>query len=525
MTVKTLSGLLLGALVLGSCSFNSGDYDVKGVEATPTVAVPLAFGSLSVQDLLNEADSTYIKVKPDGLVFINYDQELATQSIHDLIDIPNIANLTTVLNVPGGNYPPSSSDVTSTAVSRVVDMGINPEQLTEISFTGGLLNYNMNLSPSNPNFLFAVQISIPEFQSKTTGQGLLQTVSNTGTIDLSGYVFKSAAPNKFNLTLTLIIRKNTNSVNVANGSQLSVGLSFTGMKFGYIKGFFGDQVANPAAQTLDIGAFGTSLLNGATVSFAAPVVSLNVVNDYGVPLQVVFNKLEARKPGSVLPMQTTPASPITVNSPAQLGQSATTSVTVNNVNALLDFAPTQFYYDVTGHINAGLSSGTNFMADTSKMHVNLHVEVPLYGKASGIVLADTVAIDLGSIDQSKVETAALKTLVNNQLPLNVAVQVYLTDANYVLLDSLLTPAQSSIIPASTVNASGELQSAGQSDQLIQLDKDKVAKLFTAKYVIVKGRLSTSKDAGGNQVNVKFLTSYKLDVKLGLQAGLKAVVDF
>jgi hypothetical protein len=518
----SLAGL---SIALYSCTVNSNDYNVKGLEANPTMALPLAYGNLSISDLLKKQDSSYIKTKPDGLVYLSYDQLLKSQDIRNLISIPNISSFNTPLSVPPGSYPPASNDIVSTTITKVVNMGITPEALTEISFKSGTLSYNMSMSPNNPNFKYAALISIPEFVSKTGGAPLSQEVSGTGTIQLSNYIFKSATANKFNLTLTLIIKKTTNTVVIGAGTNINVNVGFAGMDFDYIKGFFGDQTVTTTPQTLDIQAFGTTLSNGATVSFAQPVVNLNVINDYGVPLEVSFLKLEARKQGSSLAMQTNPASPISINQPGTLGTSATTSVAVSNVQALINFAPTQFYYQASGRINKGLVTGSNFMADTSKMRVQLHVEIPLYGKASNIVLADTVDVSLSDVDQSKVESAALKALVTNELPLDASLQFYLTDQNYHVLDSLLSPTQTNIVKGSSVTSSGDLQTAGVYDQLIDLDPAKVQKIFNAKKIIVKAKMNTSKDASGAQVDVKFKSTYKIDIKLGLQVKIKLSATF
>jgi hypothetical protein len=513
------------SLVVFSCSLNNNDYTIKGLQANPTMAVPLAYGDLSVSDLLKKQDSAYVKIKPDGLVYLSYDQLLKSQDIRNLITIPNINTISTPLAVPPASYPPAPNDITSTTVNKIVNMGISPEALTEISFKSGSLSYTMNLAPNNPNFKYAAVISIPEFVSKAGSVPFSQEVTGSGTLQLSNYIFKSATANKFTLKLTLIIKKTNTTVVIGPGTALNVNVSFGGMDFDYIKGFFGDQQMTTPAQSLPIQAFGTSLSNGASVSFAQPLVTLNVTNDYGVPLAVTFLKLEARKQGSVLAMQTTPGNPISINQPASLGTSALTTVQVNNVQALINFAPTEFYYQASGHINKGLVAGNNFMADTSKMRVQLHVEIPLYGKASNIVLADTIDASLSDIDQSKVESASLKALVNNQLPLDAAIQFYLADQNYHVLDSLLTTAQTNFVKGSTVNASGDLQTPGVFDQLIALDPAKVSKIFSSKKIIVKAKMNTSKDATGASVNVKFNSAYKIDIKLGLQVKLKISATF
>ncbi len=292
-----------------------------------------------------------------------------------------------------------------------------------------------------------------------------------------------------------------------------------GIDFNYIKGFFGDQTASIPADTVDVGAFGNSL-DASNVSFAQPQIILEVVNDNGVPCEVDFTKFEARNGTQSLAVILNPSNPISVAYPTKIGTSAKTSVSVVNVKELLDFAPTQFYYKVNARINKGLTAGSNFLADTSKLRVSLNVEVPLYGHASNINLMDTIKIDLGDFDVSNVNSAFLKTKIVNELPLDAKVQFYMTDDKYKILDSLLAPSQTSIIKGSTVTASGDLQSPGIFDQLIQLEKAKVDKIFSAKYIIIKAAMNTSKDSNGAFPDVKFKSQYKIKVDLGLLANLK-----
>ncbi len=521
--------LLLSLFIIGSiisCTINDRDFQIKGVQADPTLVAPIASGDLSILDILSGQDSALIKVTSDGLLYLDYDTTLITQDIRKLIDIPSVNNLTTAVAVPPGTYPANPSDYTSTVVTKIVDMGISPEKLTEIAFKSGLLTYSMSLSPANSKFLYAVLISIPEFISNTTGLGFSQEVAGTNTIQLSGYTFKSATANKFTLKLTLIIKKNSQSATVVAGSNLNVNLSFTGMDFNYIKGFFGDQIANPPGQTIEVPSIGTTFhSSSATVSFAQPTIDFFVISDYGVPLAVTFTSLEARKQGSVLAMQTNPSSPIPITAPSTLGMSATTQVSVTNVKPVVDFKPTSFYYKVSGHINTGLSSGNNFMADTSKMRVRMHVQIPMYGKASNITLADTIDLDLGDVDQSKIDSASLKVNISNQLPLDANVQFILLDGNDIFIDSLLTASQTSIVKGSTVDANGELVTPGVVKKSIPLDLNRISKIFKAKKVIMKAKLNTSKNANGVAVDVKFKSQYKINVKLGLRTTIKLNANF
>ncbi|GHN00839.1 hypothetical protein WSM22_23280 [Cytophagales bacterium WSM2-2] len=511
-------------VILFSCGniINDKEYNLDSIRLAPQLAVPLAFGSLRIKDILNNADSQYVKVYSDGLVFLSYSQTLKSADIRNLVTMPN-QSLTRTFALPAGILPPTPKDFRSDSIVQVIDLGLTPEKLSEILFKSGTINYSTSLSPANPNFKYEIAIALPDFTSTATSTTFSQKVSGNGSFSLQNYdaVLNN---NQFNLKLVLIIKQNPSAVTIVPGSTINMNISFTGMDFSYIKGFFGDQSVNVAPETLEIGTFNTSF-DGANISFAQPKINFTVTNDYGVPLTVIFQTLEARKPGASLPVQINPVSPVQVATPSTLGGSAQTTVSVTNASQLLNFAPTQFYYAAGARINAGLSSANplNFMADTSKFRVNLGVEVPLYGHASNIILADTAEIDLSDIDQSKIDKAFLKVKVSNEIPLDANVQFYLTDANYNLIDVLLTPSQTAIIPGSKVDANGDLLTPGVFDQLLEIDAARVNKVFTAKKIIIRGTVTTSKDANGNFPDVKFRSQYKMNVNLGLKANLKIAV--
>ncbi len=516
-----LSFLLLVAL---SCSdiLNTDEYEIKKLQATPSYDLPLAFGDLSINDLLSEEESANIKVDADGLVYLLYEQTLKSQDIRDLLQFPN-KSLNKTVPVPGGVIPASASEQNYASISTTEDFSFNPEKLTEIKFKGTILNVSVNLTPANSNFNFEVQVKLANF--KNNGVALDRRISlGTTAIPLADYV-ATLNDNKFPLEIAVIVKPHNNPITVLP-SNVTVSLSFSAIDFQYVKGFFGDQAAiNIPAESIDVSLFG-STLNNATVSFAQPKLSFNVSNDYGIPTKVTFNPLEARKKnGLKLPLVITPSSPVSINVPASLGQSAITDVTVNNTKQLIDFAPDQFYYKVSARINEGLTTGINFCADTSKIRVSMKAEIPLYGKASNIVLADTVSIDLSDVKDSNIESGAIKANINNQLPLDAFIQLYLTDDKLVIFDSLFTIAQTAIVKASSVNATGELAAPGLTTNLeIPVPKEKLNKLFDAKNLIIKARLNTTRNANGTQPDVKFKSNYIMKVNFGLRATFKLEAD-
>ena len=107
----------------------------------------------------------------------------------------------------------------------------------------------------------------------------------------------------------------------------------------------------------------------------------------------------------------------------------------------------------------------------------------------------------------------------NQMPLDVYLQLYLADKNYVIQDSLFTTNQTYFVKSSTVTASGDLQTAGTTSSQLDLSTAKLNKLFSSNYLIVRSKLNTTKDANGSLLNVKFKSTYKLKLSVGLNAKL------
>lgn len=518
--VKWSMSVMAIILASASCSdlFNSHDYDVKGVKASPAFDFPLAYGSLVIQDLLAKADQAKIKVDQDGLVYLLYDQTLKSQGIGDLIAFPS-KNLNTMLIVPGGSLPPNNAEVKYATLSATEDFGFSPEKLTEIQFKSTMLNVTASSVPFIPNL--EIEISFSAF--KLNGVPFvkrfsLNSPSSLPAVDLSNYV-GSLDNNQFPIDISVYVKPHAGT-QVIPASTITIDLNFNGIDYRYVKGFFGDQTNNSIpGDTINFKAFGSSL-SKANVSFADPQLSFTVSNDYGIPIEITFNPLSARKGGGAqLNVILNPANPISVNAPAQLGQSANTNVSITNAKQLIDFVPDQLYYKLSARINKGSTSGNNFCADTSKIRVNFNAKIPLYARASDIILADTFAIDLSNSKNSNIESSSILAKVTNEMPLDAFIQLYLANDKAIIYDSLFTT-QTAIVKASSVNAQGELQSATVSEQTIPIPQEKLNEIFDAKKIIVKAKMNTTKDANGNLVDVKFKAAYKMTVNFGLKIKLK-----
>lgn len=514
MRIKSIIAIVL--LFLASC-VDESEYQLSDVSLTPTMALPLAFGDLGLVQILSNEDSSYLKVYEDGLLYLYYAQTFPSSDVRDLFEVPDNQS-TPYFSLPAGTLPASSSTTLFGTVNKIVDFNLNPEKLSEMLLKGGTFDHAIALSvPTSPNLPFEVILTLTDVKHAQTQVPLTFTAgAGSGSHSLDNYLI-TMDQNKFNVKLDLYIKPHAATF-IPAGTRVNCQMTFHDMDFAYIKGFLGDQTATIPLQTIPLTVFSSSLKD-ASVSFVAPSIHMTIVNDHGVPVEATFTKLEAKKPGSTLALAINPTSPVNITYPVIMGAETTTDIAITNANAIISFNPTQLDYSANVRINKGLTSGSNFLADSSRLKVTLATEVPLYGKASGIQMVDTLDIDLGDMEESEVSTASLKFKVANEMPLDANMQIYFSDESYTVLDSLFRPNQTLVVKASHVSANGELETVGNSELVLTLDPEKITKLFNSKFLIVRCVLNTAKDENGVLLNVKFKSSYRLKLNVGLLAKL------
>lgn len=511
MLFRVLSFLLV--LSLASCLDNK-DYDLNSLTINPTMALPIATGEMTMMDLVSNKDSAYLKTYPDGLLYFSYPKVFPSTQLKSLFVIPT-KNSTSEFTLPPGTLPASGVNTTLGTITPQVDFGLSPQKLTEILLKGGSLNYSISQSqPTTPALPLEVIVTLTDVVNKSTQVPLTFTAGiGSGTKPLKDYLMRMIA-NKFNVKFDLVVKAHA-ATYVPTNTKVSILLSFAGLDFSYIKGFLGDQTVSLPQQTIPITVFSTSL-NKSKVSFVQPKITLSVDDYYGVPCEITLSKLQAEKPGSSLPLQITPASPFNLNIPTLIGNFSNTSLTVTNAGPVVNFAPTQLVYAGSIRINKGLTSGTNFLTD-STLRVTLNTEVPLYGSASGVTMLDTMDLDFGEQNSYSVSSSTMKVTTLNEMPLDGYIQIYLMDKGKHITDSIFTPNQTYLVKASTVDSNGELQKASSGETKLDISTDKVNKVFASKYLVVKANLSTARDTNGVLLNVKFKSSYKLKINVGLLA--------
>jgi len=508
----------LSLVALFAC-VDLSDYDVDRIDATPSLALPLISGRFTLNDLLDKADPSIVKVYPDGLIYFAYQKDMKTGAVGDLFSVPDMSS-SFAFSVPGGILPPTSQDIKLDSVTYTIDFAMDPRKIDEIGIQLGDLAYA--ITSSLPSLNYEVQVLVPTLKSGSQVP-FNSIMKGTGIASLNSYSLVMDE-NKLDVKVVLILKKHTSALVIPPGTTINGQLTFEKIDFRYLKGFLGETTTGIPETAVEMGDFG-DLFSGAVISLAQPKVSLTITNEYGLPVVGEFPVLEGRKEGAPpLPLVLNPPGPINLQYPTVMGSSAQTVVSFTNIGELLSYAPSSLHFQASASVNKGLTSGNNFVIDTSAIKMRLDIEVPLFGHATGLTIQDTLDIDLSQSDDSQVTKASLKLKITNELPLDGTVQFILTDDKYKVLDVLLTESQKTILRGSKVAATGDLVTPGLYDQKIEISQEKADKVFEAKHIIVVLSFQTSRDASGNAQNVKFKANYGVDIRAGILVDLKLKIN-
>ena len=149
--------------------------------------------------------------------------------------------------------------------------------------------------------------------------------------------------------------------------------------------------------------------------------------------------------GSTMELTFDGINPFEIGAPSidQIGDSVVTEININNTNSnideLLASAPSTITYDIIGRTVYKSINDEHFIQDRSVMELELEFVLPLHLKTSGYALSDTIDFELfgeDGIDPEMIKFLQIDVGTDNGLPIEFELQLYFTDQNYIVLDSL-----------------------------------------------------------------------------------------
>ncbi|NJN78536.1 MAG: hypothetical protein HC803_09625 [Saprospiraceae bacterium] len=349
----------MSVLILGSCK------NPQLIDTSPEFAIPLINSSLSIEDVLDHANTgDIVQVDGNNFITLTYSEKVLSIDTVSLVKVPafSIPQLLTTQTVP-------TSFPTNFRVDRIT---VKNSKLY-VSFEANALT------------AFTVNLTISSIKQGNTQLSHTMNVSNpSGTIpfmfqdsvDISGYditfqngTFSSQYTAKDNATNLPVVLSNFI-------------LNFPKIDYTYIEGYFGKRNFSLPVEQLSLGLF--EQWKSGQVTFTDPKFRFKFENSYGFPLYVDFDTLQAitRDAGNIDISITGFDDGIDLNYPAlnEVGQVKTSNVSFdkNNSNIInvLQQVPYGLKYQFSGAANRlGDSTSTGFATDASKITMTVIAEI------------------------------------------------------------------------------------------------------------------------------------------------------
>ncbi len=513
---KYLSFFIMFCLFAMSGCKNFNDIEnAEIVSGDAEFAIPLFSSSNTLQDLLEEFDNqTTIEIAPDGLITLRYEGDITSRTSHEII-ADALDDLQNLIPVP----------------DTLFELPFESPKELEVDFA--------TFSKGEVCFAFAHQTdTIKEITIK-----ILQADDN-GEVLTIHKVFdepkRSVLPPQFPVDLTGVnllpengslflwyeaINTNGDKVkfNLGNDPPDVLALQMKDIDFSYIEGYLGNHIHPGDRDTIEIDFF-ENWIEG-DVYFDDPKVWVNVENSFGIPTESVINIFRVHtadgQAKDLVSDFLLPGEGIVFNYPDlnHVGQTFSTTFPFDrdnsNIAEILGSRPVALDYEVDALTNPDtLTDIRGFLTDSSYYRVQVEVELPIHGTATGFGAIDTFDIDLNGYDD--IDWAEFKVVAENEIPLDIDMQFYFTDDNGVVLDSLFDGRQK-VIQAAPVDNEGIVIEKLKAETFAMLDAPRFDNVRSASQIILHAYFSTYNEG---QTSVKVFNTQEVEIRMGMKLGTK-----
>lgn len=514
-------------IVLTGCKKMEFDKIASGAW-NPNLAVPLAHSSFNVYDILaqNNPDELVVINPATGAIALSYKSDLAIFEASSIVSIEAQSvqsNLSLAeLGLSSiGSLTGTISDNNSKIIEIATENGI---ELHSMHINNGLLTIQVSTHLKHD---VTINLTFPEV--KKSGVPLTKTIqlnyngslpqTAVTQVDLNNsdadFTLGNTDVNKLAILINTTISGTGNEV--SGSESISFDFQFSSLDYQHVKGYFGQNNIGNVADSILLRIFQNA--TEGYFEFTNPSVNFFINNDMQVPSQINFHDLKTinTQNGQELSLVGYPST-VNINSPTSMGQSASTTWTLNtsntqNLNTIITPTPKFFNFDVSATINpSGNPNEVNIIERDDRLTLSAEVSLPLEGLAYGFRLIDTVDFNLVE-DPSNIESVLLRLYVNNGFPVQFVTDIIFADENYIPVFSVFTSPKV-VVASATVDGQGKVNQNTEKITDALLTPAQIAQLGNVKYILINGVAQTLNALNGQIV--KFFDTYKLDLKLSTQ---------
>ncbi len=533
VSLKYLFFLLAAGFIAVSCIKEEIDLDKISDKMywNPKVGIPVAYSTLSLEDLIESIDSEQM-IKSDSTKFLTlvYSDRILSNTAAAIMKFDDQqfgeAIFASQLGIPAA---PTQNPIVFTKPNSYPFTMSHGEIIDSLLIKTGTLSFNISSTYKHQGKLI---IEIPQLKKNnkafkdsvniTTSDGTFATVTN---FNVAGYKLALEHPNvtdnqmSFNYTVKLI----NSGAGVTAGDRIGITIDFTNIAFSSLFGYLGNRQLINTLSEFSFPIFGE--VSQPNLKFANPSIKIKSRSSFGLPANVELYNVEAinAKDNKTIPLTfSTGTNPFNIKSPQTIGGYANDSVIFNknttNLFTALEIGPNKIKYGIRSFANPA-GKTLNYVTDSSKLTVDLDVELPLDLGCSKVEFKDTMDLDLSQVEdlEDKVKSLLLRTSFENGMPIDLNLQVYFLTETYQHVDTLFAAGSDNTIKSGELNQAGKVIKPTRKILDSQFSKTEIEKLKTVRNAIVKANIATT---GGGTTYVKFYSNYTLKVTFGVQTELE-----
>lgn len=542
--------LLLFVGALNSCVEDTV-YDLDNIDESINVkyelAAPVATSTFAIEEVLEQyVDEIVLHEEADGLLYFDYvsgvkNINFPTPSIREastkFIFKNEDSDIPTPISISGGS-------VFEVARSKDAMVAVSNGGVDTIYFASGNLEMTLQsgyVTTSSVSETFVV--TIPNLTKN--GVALSTSVSPengaVAKVDVAGYTLRltERSPGQEAIPINVTYQLSSNLENSTTLDQeASLELNFSDdLAIDLVAAYLAEPVLVNQSITVSMDLFKNGIFDINQIDFKNPSIYLDVINNFNIPVNLEIKEALFEKKNSTNKEtvglgieEILPAAKIT-----GIGDGLPFSITPEETRVTIDSESTpvlpsvikQMYSKVT--IDSKLTVDAKYTDPSSPFFFNPESEavgltvtthLPLWLKLTNLVHTEEMEIDMDSyysdagedtVNFENVDFAYVMVNILNSNPFNASAQLYLEDANNVLIDSLFSDGATSIEGIASHDP-GSAFTPVASTIKVEITGDKAAKWRN----VTKGILKVKASSVGNDY-VKFYQGQKMTFSVGVYA--------
>lgn len=518
--LKVSSVLLLLVLSLSSC-IKKDDFDFDRMarnEYESEWAIPVINKRYFLSDMIADSATSVIQDDNTFLTVVHYTGDLWTTTAEELIFVPDQSfsfseTVPAPMSAPVGGFE-------EMVINSHIQLDFSPIEIDSILFKAGVFKAFIN---TNINHKCDIEIILPQITNRQNNQPLVlsQTMNSDGNTPASGntnlsltnYKMSLPANSQLEAVCKLKVYNDGHPFNQPTYS-IDINTAIEDIKFKLMFGYFG-MVSENLTDTIEMKLFKKHFQN--SIQLSELKAHLFMKSSFGMPLRFRVDNFSIYTGGEeryvIAPGYQVDGPYATVNQVGQMIEKHDTTFLNPNV---LEISPKYMAFDASGILNPNNDpSIRNFVTDDSKYSIDARLELPMEGRAIYFTYKDTMEFFFE--DLSVLENMIFKVNVENRFPIDAKMQIYITDENYVVLDSLFL--SQDVIPSATVGPAPTYYTTtpGTKTMEVPFGSQRLENIYNSKWLIVEARLNTYDS--GNQF-VRLYGNQSLYVSAGTRVKLK-----